>query len=314
MEATLMHQGEFAPAMEHFGKALSLYDPERDRDDSFRYTQNPGVGIQCFAAWALWFLGQPDRALDRMQEALTLAHELSEPHALAHALFFASMLHQLRREARLAQEQAESAIAVASEHGLVLYYAHAMITRGWALIEQGRPDEAIELLRQGLAAHEATCTELVRPHFLALLAEALGKNGQAEEGLRVLEEALTLGHSNGQSYYQAELFRIKGEVLLMQDTGRRLSRAAMGRKAVVEAERPAVANAEDCFNQSIEIAQRQKAKSLELRALMSMARLYQNQGKQAQARSRLTQVYARFTEGFDTMDLREAKALLNELS
>ncbi len=110
MEITFMHLGEFASAMEHFEKALSLYDPERHRDDAFLYTQNPGVAMRCFAAWALWFLGQPDQALDRMQEALTLARELSEPHGMAHALFFAAILHQLRREARMAQEYAEAAI------------------------------------------------------------------------------------------------------------------------------------------------------------------------------------------------------------
>jgi len=314
MEATLLHLGEFAPAMEHFEKALSLYDPERDRDDSFRYTQNPGVGMRCHAAWALWFLGQTDQALDRMQEALTLAHELSEPHGLAHAFFFAAMLHQFRREAPLAQEHAEAAIAVSNEHGLVLYHASAMITRGWALIQQGRQEEAIEQLRQGLAAQEATCTELVRPHFLALLAEALGKNSQAEEGLRVLEKALALADFNGQRYYQAELYRIKGELLLMQGTGRGLSRAAIGGKGMGEAEQPAIANAEGCFNQSIKIALQQKAKSLELRAVTSLSRLYQNQNKQEEALSLLAQIYDKFTEGFDTVDLREAKALLDELS
>ena len=166
MEVTCMHLGEFAPAMEHFEKALSLYDPERHRDDAFFYSQNPGVAMRCFAAWALWFLGQPDQALDRMQEALTLARELSEPHGLAHALFFAAILHQLRREERMAQEHAEAAIAISSEHGLVMYQAQATITRGWALIEQGRQEEAIEQMRQGLAAYQATGTELLTSALL----------------------------------------------------------------------------------------------------------------------------------------------------
>jgi predicted ATPase/DNA-binding winged helix-turn-helix (wHTH) protein len=314
MEVTSQQIGEFALALEHFEKALSLYDPEQGRDDSFRYTGNPGVSMQCFAAWVLWFLGQPDQALHRMQEALTLAHELSEPHGLAHALFFASILYQLRREERLAQEHAEAAIAVSSEHGLVLYQAHATISRGWALIDQGRQDEAIEQLRQGLDAQEATGTELERPHFLALLGEALREAGQVEDGLLVLEEALELAHRNGEGSYVAELYRIKGELLLMQATGRGVSRAATGGKAVFEAEPARVAQAEACVNQSIKIAQPQKAKSLELRAVMSLARLYQNQGKQEEARSLLEQIYDSFTEGFDTKDLIEAKALLDELS
>ena len=154
----------------------------------------------------------------------------------------------------------------------------------------------------------------MRPHFLALLAEALGKSEQAEEGLRVLEEALVVAHRNGEGYYQAELYRIKGELLLMQATGRGVSRAAVGGTAVFEAEPPEVAQAEGCFSQSIKIAQHQKAKSWELRAVMSLARLYQNRGKQEEARALLAQIYNRFTEGFDTVDLREARVLLDELS
>jgi len=313
-QITFIHLGEFAPAMNHFEKALLLFDPERHRDDFFRYTQNPGVAMRCFAAWALWFLGQPDQASDRMEEALTVARQLSEPHGLAHALFFAAILHQLRREARMAQERAEAVIAVSCEHGLMMYRAHATITLGWALIEQGLQENAIEQMREGLAAREATGTELMRPHLLAQLADALGKVRQPGEGLRVLDEALAVADRNGEQCYQAELYRLRGELLLMQSTRRAVSHSATGGKAVTQAERPAVTIAEDCFGQSIKIAQRQKAKSLELRAVMSMARLYQNQGRQKEARDPLTQIYDSFTEGFATTDLREAKALLDALS
>jgi predicted ATPase len=164
MEVTLIHLGEFAPAMEHFEKALLLYDPERHRDDAFRYSQNSGVATQCHAAWTLWFLGQPDQGLDRMQKALTLARELSEPHGLAHAFFFSAILHQLRRENRIAQEHAEASLEVATEHKLMLYQATGTIARSWALIELGRQEEA-EQIRQGLAAHQATGTELLRALF-----------------------------------------------------------------------------------------------------------------------------------------------------
>src|SRR5262249_39243114 len=181
LEITFMHLGEFTLAMEHFEKALSLYDHDRHLDDAFRYAQNPGVAMRCFAAWSLWFLGQPDRALDQMREALALARELSEPHVLAPALFFAAILHQLRREERQTQEHSEAAIAVTSEHGLVLYQAMATITWSWAVIEQGRQGEAFEQVRLGLAAYQATGTEVIRPHFLALLAESLNRVGKAEE-------------------------------------------------------------------------------------------------------------------------------------
>src|SRR5262249_38816559 len=208
---TFMHLGEFALAMEHFEKALSLYDHERHLDDVFRYAQNPGVAMRCFAAWSLWFLGQPDRALDQIQDALVLAGELSEPNVLAPALFFSAILHQLRREEQIAQEHAAAAIAISSGHGLVLYEAMATITRSWALIEQGREEEAIERMREGLAAYQETGTEVIRPHFLALLADALDKTRKSEEALRVVEEALAVARSNGERYYQAELYRLKGE-------------------------------------------------------------------------------------------------------
>jgi len=315
MEITLMHVGEFSPAIEHFEKALLSYDPERHRDDAFRYSQNPGVGSRCHAAWTLWFLGEPDQALARSQEALALARELSEPHGLAHAFFFAAVLHQLRREHRLAQEYAEAAIAVASEHGLALYQATSTVILGWALIEQGQPEEAIEQLRQGLAAYQATGTELLRPHFTALLAEALDKARHCKEALHVLENGLRVGDRHGERYYQAELYRLKGELLLKQTTVRAVSHAAIVGKTVVESsEQSTITKAELCFNESIKIAQQQKAKSLELRAAMSMACLYKNHGKRENARALVAQIYDRFTEGFDTPDLRAAKALLAELA
>src|SRR5262249_32923074 len=157
-----------------------------------------------------------------------------------------------RREPRLAQERAEAAIAVSTEHGLMMYQAHAAVTHGWALVEQGRHEDAIEQMRQGLAARRATGTELMRPHLLAQLAEALATASQPEEGLRTLDEALAIADRNGERCYEAELYRLKGELLL-----------AKGGKTAVAVETPAVTNPADCFNQSLRIAQRQKAKSLE---------------------------------------------------
>ena len=131
--------------------------------------------MRCFAAWSLWFLGQPEQALERLQEARNLARELSEPHSLAQAFFFAGVLHQLRREERMAQEQAEAAIAVSREHGLVLYQAMSTATRGWALILQEQQEEGIAQMGDGLAAHRLTGAEVILPHFLALLVEAFAK-------------------------------------------------------------------------------------------------------------------------------------------
>jgi DNA-binding winged helix-turn-helix (wHTH) protein/predicted ATPase len=309
MEVTLIHLGEFVPAMKHFEKALSRYDPGRHRDDAFRYAQNSAVATQCHAAWALWFVGQPDQALNRMQQARTLAHDLAEPHGLAHAFFFSAMLHQLRREKRLAKEHAEASLAIATEHKLLLYQATSTIARSWARIEPGQQKE-LEEIRRGLAAHQATGTELLRPHFLGLLAEALQIAGQDKEALLVLDDALALSDRNGERYYRAELFRLKGELLLKESAERDLFKTAAVGQGVVERNHPVSISAEECLHQSVKIAQQQQARSLELRAATSLARHYQNQARPDEARVLLTRICSTFTEGFDTSDMREAKALL----
>jgi predicted ATPase len=292
MEITHIHFGEFVHALDHFDTALSLYDPAQHREDAFLYTMNLGVVMRSFGAFALWFLGKPDQALQRTQESLSLAREISEPHTLCRSFLFAAMLHHLRRDSRSAQQCAEAAIAVSGEHNLVMYHGYATITRAWAMIDQGFEETSIENMREGLAARQATGTELMRPHLLAQIAEVLGKTHQSQEGLRVLEDALAITDRTGERYYEAELYRLKGELLLIEGTNQ----------------------VEQCFRQSIEIARRQEAKSLEVRASTSMARLYRDQGRREQARNLLSAIYGTFTEGFDSADLREAKALLDDVS
>jgi len=182
-----------------------------------------------------------------------------------------------------------------AELGFERELAQGTILWGWALTEQGQGVEGIAAIRQGLAALQATGEELRRPEFLALLAEAYGGIGQIEEGLNVLAEALAAVEKTGERYYEAELYRLKGELLLAHPTGNHLE-------------------AESCFHRSLDIARRQQAKSLELRAAASLSRLWQQQGKRQEAHDLLAPVYAWFTEGFDTADLQEAKALLEELS
>jgi DNA-binding winged helix-turn-helix (wHTH) protein/predicted ATPase len=252
LEITNMHLGNFELAVEHFEKALALYDPAQHRDDSFLYALNPGVAMPCFAAWALWFLGRTDEAERRMDEALALAIELSEPHGLAHAQTFATVLHQLRGDYARAQYYAESVSELASSHGLALYGAMAEVMKGWTLTEQGHEEEGIERMREGLAAVEATATAVVRPHFLALLAEALAKVDRIDEAWALLEEATTIVSNNGERYYEAELYRLKGELLLRKD-----QRTA----------------AEECFKRSLGIAKSQKAQSLEIRTRQSFGML-----------------------------------------
>ena len=272
LEITYLHSAEFELALDHYHKALALYDPERHRDDSFQYALNPGVAMPCFAALAFWFVGQSDEAVTRIEDALALARELGEPHGLAHAFIFAAILYNLRREAAKTQEYSEYVMAVSKEHGLAMYEAMATVMRGWALSEQVNDsvtatDElhaGINEIRSGLAALDATGTLLVRPHFMALLAETLAKAGQIEEALLLLHEAMTMVSHNGERYYEAELYRLNGELL---------AAAARRDPNRVPGDYP---HSDTCFRHAIEIAQQQKAKSWELLAAKSLAQLKQH--------------------------------------
>jgi DNA-binding winged helix-turn-helix (wHTH) protein/predicted ATPase len=252
LEITNTHLGNFELALNHYEAALVLYDPAQHRDDSFLYALNPGVAMPCFAAWSLWFLGRTDEALQGMEKGLELARELSEPQGLAHAQLFASVLHQLRRDHLMAQQLAEAVTEISNAHGLVLYGAMADIMKGWTLSEQGHAEDGIELMREGLAALDATATTVVRPHFLGLMAEVLAKLGRIDEAFALLDEATTMVDNTGERYYEAELYRLKGELFLMKDKR---------------------ADAEGCFKRSLGIAESQKAKSLQIRIETSLARL-----------------------------------------
>jgi predicted ATPase len=225
-----------------------------------------------------------------------LAQELSHSFGEVLALIFVAGLHQFRGDGHTAQELAEKAIVLCQEQGFPLWLAFGLIIRGWALAGQGQEEEGITQMRQGLTAWQARGMEASRPLALALLAEAYAKVGQAEEGLRLLSEALAVVHSTEERVYEAELFRLKGE-LTIQQSGARSPES----------------EAESCFLKAINIAQKQQAKSWEPRASISLARLWQQQGKKDEAHQMLSEIYNWFTEGFDTKDLQEAKALLEEL-
>ena len=291
MGTTLFELGELASARAHLEQGIALYDPQQHRPVGM---QDPGVSCRYWVARALWELGYPDQALQRGYEALTLARELSHPYSLAAALGYTAMLHQHRREVQAAQEQAEAVIALSTEQGFALYLPLGTILRGWALAAYGQAAEGIAHMHQGLAAWRATSAARSGPHFLALLAEAYGKIGQTEEGLRLLVEALAMVDNGGERYYEAELHRLKGELLLALSAENRTAAAA-------------------CFHQALDIARRQQAKSLELRAAVSLGQLWQRQGKRTEAHALLAPIYGWFTEGFDTADLQEAWALLEAL-
>jgi predicted ATPase len=216
---------ELLPARVHFEQGIALYDPQQHRSLAFRYGIDPGVLCLSFASWALWLLGYVDQALNKSHEALALAQQLSHPHSLVAAIAFAAELHQYCREVQAVRERAEAAIMLSTEQGFAYWVAWGAPFCGWALAEQGQGEEGIAQIRQGMVALRAAGAEVQRTYFLALLAEAYAKTGQPEacpersrrEGLNVLAEALDVVRKTGERHYKAELYRLKGELLLAQE-------------------------------------------------------------------------------------------------
>ena len=292
--------GELTAAHVHFTQAVTPGSSSQLPSHDLPSGHNTRVMCLAYTARILGLLGYPDHARNKLAEAVALAQELAHPFSLAFAQYFAALIHQLRREGSATQTWAEAALSLSAEQGFPLYSALGIGLRGWALAEQGQRAEGITQISQGLAAQQAAGTQAARPYFLALLAEVYGKAEKVEEGLRILTEALAIAHKTGERFYAAELWRLKGELTLAQSSVQ--NPASRGKEA------------EECFLQAIDIARGQSAKSLELRAVMSLSRLWQRQGKKAEAGRMLAKIYGWFTEGFDTADLKEAKALIEELS
>jgi class 3 adenylate cyclase/tetratricopeptide (TPR) repeat protein len=281
--------GEYALAIEHFRRAGSVDSPAR------RSIYGPAA--PSWEATTLVYLGYPHQAREKSRKALELAREIADPLAQVNALNMAHHFHRLRKEYQASLEFAEYALSIADEHGFRQYSAFATFNRGWALTQLGKAQDGIAQMREGLAGMRVSG----QPGFTidyAAFAEALLKGRYTGEGLAVLTEGLEASERNRDGQLKAELWRIKGNLLLMQD-GHPQSN--------VEDE------AESCFRQAIEIARHQQAKWWELRATVSLARLLASQGHRHEASTLLADVYNWFTEGFDTRDLQEAKQLLNEL-
>jgi predicted ATPase len=287
--------GEWATALAHLDQGISLYDPQQHRSYASLYAgHDPGVCCLCHAAWCLWMLGYPDQALKRSREALVLAQQLSDPTGLARAHFLIGQFHQFRRDGAETLQHAEEAERLATEQGLAFYSAGGSSLRGWASAKQGRAEDGLAQIREGLAAWSTSApTALIQ--FLTMLAEVCGQVGKVDESLAVLADALQRLKDQGASYCEPKIHRLKAELL---------STLAPGSPT----------DAESCFRQAIASARRQQARSLELRAVLSLSRLYYQQDKKAEAHQMLAEIYGWFTEGFDTVDIREAKALLQEVS
>jgi class 3 adenylate cyclase/predicted ATPase len=285
--------GEFAPACHHFEQSLALH--EAHGRPSVASLMGEELAVVCRSYWSLslWPCGYPERALRRATEGLNLARELRSPYDVALALWNVAFVHLLRKEPQLTRECAGALIALAIEQGFSLFEAAGSALEGWALVQLNQPEDGIAQILRSIEANTAEGYRL--DYQLPLLAEAYCKTGQTEAGLRALNEAQNLLNKTGVRHYEAQLHQLRGELLLMQ--------SALN-----------VAQAEGCFRQAIEVARKQSAKSWELRAVTSLARLLASRGRRDEARTMLGEIYNWFTEGFDTPDLKDAKALLDELT
>jgi class 3 adenylate cyclase/predicted ATPase len=290
-----LSRGELAQAESHVEQGLALYEQRLYPANARLYTGHDPVA--CGLGWgalSLWLQGYPEAARRRVNQGLARANELRHPPSVAFAHVTSAQLHQLLRDRSVVRGQSDAAMTIATEGGFPHFLAWASILRGWTMVTDSRAAEGATEVSNGLEALSATGTRLWITYALALHAEVYGKEGKINQGLATIEEALAAAHNNAEFWWEAEIHRLKGEMLLRQDAGNREL-------------------ALNCIQRAIEIARQQNAKSWELRATMSLARLLVNQGKRDEVREMLARIYNWFTEGFDTADLIEAKALLNEL-
>jgi class 3 adenylate cyclase/predicted ATPase len=298
---TFLGLAEHTSGLEYLERAVALYDRAKIHAATSLFGQDPGVVCLSHSARALWFLGYPDRALKRNADAIALATKLSHKYSLAAALSFSAWLNQLNRNHSASQEHAEAAIELSVEQGFPFWQAMGLVLRGWTQAQQGRSDEGIADILLGLNAYETVGAKTMQPCYLGLLADAYGKGGRPSDGLNALAEAVTAVNQTGERYYEAELYRLKGELTLNQCE-------AEGFESKYHPE------VEESYLRALNIARQQGAKSLELRAATSLSRLWQKQGKRTEAQQLLSTAYRWFTEGFGSKDLRDASILLEELS
>jgi predicted ATPase len=287
--------GALAAARLHLEEGSAHYTPDQRRAPVFRMGHDLGVGCQASAARTLWLLGYPEQALAYTHEALALAYALSDPFSLAFARCQAAWVYQFCRDVPAVHEQAEAALALSTEQGFPLWAAGGTSLRGWARAMQGQGEEGMAQVRRGITAWRATGASLNVPYLCTVPAEVYDHLGHPADGLQALGVAHTLVEQQEERWWEAEVCRLRGVLRLRQP------------------ETPP-AEAETWLQRALDVARRQEAKSLELRAATTLSRLWQEQGKRDEARELLAPIYGWFTEGFDTADLQEAKALLDAWS
>jgi predicted ATPase len=292
---SLACSGDYPAALAHLETAVSLYRPDEHRNSAFHYGQDIGVSAFAHLSLGLWHRGYPDQSGRAADRALALSRQLGHAHTLAHALYHAGVPAVFARDVATVYACSNECIALASEHGFAIWAAYGRILQGWAVSQRGQAATGIARIRDGLTAREATGSRAATPLFLTLLAEALALAGKIEEGLAALDDAMAEAAVFGVTGWNAEIHRLRGEFTARLPF-------------------PDPAKAEDSFRTALAIAREQGTRGYELRAATSLARLRRDQGRQAEARDLLAPVYGWFTEGFDTADLKEAKALLDELA
>ena len=290
---TLSWAGSFTRSRIHLEQALAHYDPTQSSAHITRYSQDPSVICQCRLAFDLWCLGYPEQAKETQSKGLAQAQALAHPFSLAYALTWDAMLHGAMRNVDSLLESAEAVIALSDEHHLRYWSSWATVLRGWALAESGEPELGIAELYRGDKQMRASDAFFLQPFVSSLLVEQLAKTGQIERGLELVNEAVA-STKNGRYWCDAELERLRGELLLAKGV--------------------AAQHAEAAYRRAIQIAHKQQAKMFELRATTSLAQLWLKQGRSAESRELLARAYGWFTEGIDVPDLKNAQTFLEASS
>jgi predicted ATPase len=293
MGTSLLYAGDIVEGRTHFERAIALYDPAEHRPQAARFGQDAGVHALSYRSWVLWSLGFPDAALADADHALRDAREIGQAATLMTALAITSFTYLFYRNYAAVSAGVEELVTLAEEKCASYWRAMGILVRGWLSALTGKSADAIHMITSGITAFRSTGATLYEPYNLACLAVTHGELRQFDDAWGCIDEALTAMETSKERWCEAEVNRTAGEIALKE---------------------PDAAKAEAYFERALAVARAKQAKSWELRAAMSMARLWRDQDKRDEARELLAPVYGWFTEGFDTRDLKEAKTLLGELA
>ncbi|MEZ6057885.1 MAG: protein kinase [Planctomycetaceae bacterium] len=291
-----VYDGHPAEAVPYLEALISIEPTSELRSELNRYdVVDPWIASRSYLSWATWLLGKPEQSLAHSDAAVRIALSLDHTFSAALAISFSQWVHQFRRDVEKTRTTAENALAIALQNGFAFWYGWCGVMHGWAIAQQGRAEEAIVEIRKGIVDWRAQGSELGSHYYYILLAEACAKGGKYDDAVLALKDATQFAAETGEAFFVSEIPRLRGKLMLTRDAN-------------------AVQDAESCYREALELARSQEAKSLELRAANSWARLLQKQGHAVAARDLLEPIYKEFTEGFDTSDLIAAKKLLESLT